>query len=143
VDGAGSNLGLVIKIGFVMSILLYAGVAVGILGMPDWNAPWVPQQPPGSTLVMILPVLALGAFVAGFLLGRRPGPDGGQAPGRQPWYVTRFVFGAAATESGAILMLLLSFITKDARWAILGALPAAALLLLAPASAGEGSGLDG
>jgi hypothetical protein len=123
-----------------MAVLLYAGIAVGVLGMPLWSAPWVPEGSPGSLLVLVLPPMALGLLVAGFLLGRRPGPENPKAGGGAPWHMTRFILGAAVTEGGAILMLGLAFIAKDSRWAILGALPAAAVLILAPVSAGDGPG---
>lgn len=139
-SGSGANLGVILKMAFVMAIFLYLGIAIAIAGPPRWDAPWVPEQPPGSMLAVVLPALAFGALVAGFLLGRKPAPDPLPQAAGQPWAVTRFILGAAVTESAAILMLGLSLVAKDARWAILGAVSAAAVLLLAPVSAGDGPG---
>jgi hypothetical protein len=134
VTDSPAALGLVMKIAFVAGVVAYAGVAVAVAGAPRWSAPWLPQQPPGSTLAILLPAAAFGAFALGFFLGRRPGSSEPRPQGNQPWTVTRFVTGAASVESGALLMLALSILGKDSRWAILGAGPAAVILLLAPLS---------
>lgn len=133
-------LGLILKAAMAFAVLLYGAVAVAVLGAPAWDRPWIPAEAPGSLLATALPAVAFVCLVAGFLLGRRPLPEGAVSSTGQPAHVTRFVVGAALVEGGAIVMLALAFVAKDSRWAVLGALPAVILIAMAPASAEGGAG---
>lgn len=132
--------GLILKGAFTMAVLLYAGVAVAVLGVPDMDAPVLPEDPPGSILVLVVPPVALVLLAAGALMGRRSAPEIEPPQGWAIWGTTRFILGAALVEGGAILSLALAFLARDARWAILGAVPAAVLIALAPTSVGKYDG---
>jgi hypothetical protein len=133
-NGPGAQ-GLILKLAFVMAVLLYAGVSVAVLGAPSMDAALIPEGPPGSILALVMPPVALGLLVAGAVLGRRTPPEREPEVGWARWGVLRFVVAAALVEAGAILALALAFVVRDARWAILGAVPAAVLIALLPHAA--------
>jgi len=123
-----------IRMAWVFSALLYPLVASIVLGPPKWQAPWSPPEQGKATLLMVLSIVALGTFVAGWLVGSLHQPPRSMAATTSPatFGFLRFIVGLALIESGAIIGLVLSFILRDPRYAIVLAVPAVLLILLVP-----------
>ena len=129
-----SGVASILRMAFVLSMLLYPLVASLALGPPKWQAPWLPSDQDKATLVLVLGIVALVDAVAGWLVGslRQPPRFLGAAQGPAAAGFVRFIIALAMIESGAILGLVLSFITRDPRYAIVFATPAVLLTLLVP-----------
>jgi hypothetical protein len=124
----------VLRMALVLSVLLYPVVAVVTLGPPAWQTPWLPSERDKAIMVMALGILGLGDAFAGWLVGSLRQPPRFMAATTDPaaFGFVRFVVGLALIESGAIFGLVLSFLTHDARYAIVFAAPAVLLMLLLP-----------
>jgi len=128
------NVTRVLKPAFVFSVVIYAVVALIVLGTPRWDTPWIPEDSSRATLVLVFSAMAVMTWTAGLVFGRRkPGsPGAGGDPAQQ-----RFIVAAAFVEAGAIFGLVLSFLNQDARYAILFAVPTALLILMLPTESPE------
>lgn len=124
----------ILKLAFVMSVVIYGLVAFLVIGAPDWSRPWVPEAPGMAPLTYALTALALAVWAVGFAFGRLQTPPAAfrAAQGPNPWPRMRFIMAAAFLEAGAIFGLVLAFVGRDSRPAILFAGVAAVLLLLLP-----------
>ena len=124
----------ILRMAFVLSGLLYPLVSSLVLGPPKWQAPWSPSEQDKATLLMVLGIVALGNLGAGWLVGnlRQPPRFMAVAPAPATFGFLRFIVGLALIESGAVIGLVLSFILRDARYAIVLAVPAVLLILLVP-----------
>ncbi len=126
-----------IKYAFVVAALLYGVVAVSAVGKPDWGRPILPDQPNAPLLYGILLTLALVDWVGGVVVGNlAEAPAALRNVPSRSWPQTRLVIAAALIESGAIFGLVLAFLFKDSRVALVASVISAALLLMAPASGG-------
>ena len=125
-----------LKAAFVVSVLIYGGVAVFVAGPPDWSLPTVPEAPGMAPLFSALTLSALGAWTAGMILGRRAQAPSLFRSGPRPWPLQRFILAAALVEGGALLGLVLSLVLKDSRYGLAHAAVAAFLLVLLPVSEG-------
>ncbi len=127
-----------IKFAFVVATLLYAVVAISAVGRPDWGRPLLPDQPNAPLFYGFLFTLALVDWVGGFLVGGLAEMPAAlrNVPSRS-WPQTRLVIAAALVESGAIFGLVLAFLFKDSRVALVACGISAALLLMTPASGGS------
>jgi len=126
-----------VKMAFVVSVFLYAVVAVALLGAPAWKAPWVPSEGPVAAMLMVVVPLAVVLWGLGWSVGRMKRPPGGTSgqgdSGAAPaWPRTRFVLAAALVEAGALLGLAAAFVGKDSRYAVAFAVPTAIVLYLLP-----------
>jgi len=129
-----SGVAPILRMALVLSGLFYPLVASLALGPPKWQAPWSPPEQDKATLLMVLGVVALGNFAAGWLVGSLRQPPRFMAAAADPaaFGFLRFIVGLALIESGAIIGLVLSFIMRDPRYAIVLAVPAVLLILLLP-----------
>lgn len=128
----------ILKLAFMGSVVIYGAVAVAILGAPDWSRPALPREPGAAPVFFVFVPLALAVWGAGSVLGRRATPPAAlrQENSPAPWARVRFVMGAALVESGAIFGLVLAFVGKDSRPALLTAAVSAVLLFLLPTEGG-------
>lgn len=128
----------IIKYAFVVATLLYAVVAISAVGKPDWSRPLLPDQPNAPLLYGILLTLALVDWVGGFVVGSlAEAPAALRNLPSRSWPQTRLVIAAALLESGAIFGLVLAFLFKDSRGALVACGISAVLLLMTPASGGS------
>jgi hypothetical protein len=129
----------ILKYAFVLASLLYAVVAVVLAGPPDWSRPLLPERPDGPLLFGIFLTLSLVDWAGGYVLGSRAQAPAmfSQVAGSRSWPQTRLVIAAALIEAGALFGLVLAFLFKDSRPALLASGISAVLLLMTPASSGD------
>lgn len=129
------NVTRVLKGAFAASAVLYAVVAVVVLGAPDWGRPLLPEATSGRMLYFIFLPLTVAVWAVGFAFGRlaRPPASLTQARGAAPWPRLRLIMGCAFLESGAIFGLVLAFVSRDPRPGLATAAATAVLILLLPA----------
>jgi F0F1-type ATP synthase membrane subunit c/vacuolar-type H+-ATPase subunit K len=129
-----SGVARVLRMALLLSVLVYALLASLVLGPPKWRAPWIPSDQDKAILLVVLGIMALGEFVAGWLVGSLRRPPRFMAATADPaaFGLVRFIIGLALIESGAIFGLVLSFLTRDARYAIVFAAPAVLLMIWVP-----------
>jgi hypothetical protein len=124
----------ILRMALVLSVVFYPVAAGLALGSPSWRSPWIPAEQDKALMLVVLGILALGDAVAGWLVGNLRRPPRFMAATADPatFGFTRFIVGMALIESGALFGLVLSFLTRDARYAIVFAIPAVLLMLLVP-----------
>lgn len=125
----------VVKWAFVFSVVIYGAVACTVIGAPKWDAPWLPADQGKQILLYVLLAMAIGSWAGGWMLGRRQEPlipEQTEAARPNAWLFQRFILAAALLEAGALYGLVYSFLSKDARYGLLFALPSAVLLVLTP-----------
>jgi hypothetical protein len=129
-----SGVARILRLALVLSLLVYPLVASLVLGPPKWRAPWIPSEQDKAIPLVALGILALGEFVAGWLIGslRRPPRFMTATADPAAFGFLRFIIALALIESGAIFGLVGSFITQDPRYAITFAVPAVLLMLQVP-----------
>ena len=125
-----------LKFAFIMSVVLYAVVAVAVAGAPGWSRPLVPENPGSAPILGILLFMSLAAWASGMVVGRMAEAPGAlrRTESQSPWPRLRFTVAAALLESGALFGLVLSLLNRDSRFAIFTAAITIILLALTPAS---------
>lgn len=124
-----------LKAAFVLSVILYATVAVLVAGAPAWDRPALPEGSPLLVPAAVLSALSLLLWAGGWRLGRLREAWGPFRGGPRPWPLQRFILAAALVEGGALLGLVLAILLRDSRYGLAHAFVSALLLLFLP---GEG-----
>jgi|WetSurMetagenome_2_1015567.scaffolds.fasta_scaffold589758_1 F0F1-type ATP synthase membrane subunit c/vacuolar-type H+-ATPase subunit K len=129
-----SGIANVLRLALVFSVLFYPVVASLALGWPAWQAPWIPSEQDKAILLVSLGIVALADVVVGWLIGSLRKPPRFMRATAEPaaFQFTRFIIGLALIECAAIFGLVLSFVLRDSRYAVVFAAPAVVLMLLVP-----------
>jgi len=129
----------ILQVALASSVVVYVVIGFATQGAPDWARPWVPEDQQQTLLLAVLLGMAAIDMAGGYLLGglqKLPGflgapSEGSPRPGTNP-RLTQFILALALIESGALFGLVYTFIRQDARYVLVAAVPAIALILLVP-----------